>query len=152
MSRNGDLMRKAMKRLLLPELARLGFVGKASTFQRLGEDFQDLLTIQYWKYGGEFILEFARRGRGPLTTSWQEVVPEARLDVAYVSPTDRGRLEQRGERAGQYLRGFDFSAFGEDTGKYEALASEVAALLPEVDAWLASGRVGPHIHAFRRGS
>jgi hypothetical protein len=149
MSRSGDLMRRALRRFWLPEMVRLGFVGKTSTFQRLGVDFQDLLSLQYWKYGGEFVLEFARRERGPFVTSWGPVIPEEKLDVAYISPLLRARLEQRGPASGEYLRGFDFSSFGEDTLKYEVLAKQVASLLPEVDEWLKNGRNGEHIHSFR---
>lgn len=76
MSREGDLMRKALKRALLPELKLLGFDGTSSSFQRKSDKALDLLSIQYWKYGGQFILEFARRERGDLHTSWGEVIPE----------------------------------------------------------------------------
>jgi hypothetical protein len=148
MSREGDLMRKALKRFLLPEVKRLGFSGSASKFQRTSTDWLDLLSIQYWKYGGEFVLEFARRERGALHTSWGEVIPEERLDVAYVNPLQRARLEQRGPASEEGFRGFKFSGFGEDIARYEALASEVAALLPQVDEWLQSGTAGEHIHAF----
>lgn len=146
MSRNGDLMRRALKRYWLPEMARLGFAGKSSTFQRFDGDFQDLLTLQYWKYGGEFILEFARRPRGDFITSWGPVIPEEKLDVAYLNPLSRARLAQRGPAAGPNLQGFDFASFGEDTAKYEAMAQTLVALMPEVDEWLRSGRQGAHIH------
>ena len=148
MSRNGDLMRKALRRHVIPELHRRGFTGKSAAFQRLGDDFQDLLSIQFWKYGGEFILEFARRGRGPLATSWGEVVAEEKLDVAYVSPTSRGRLEQRGPATGQYLQGFDFSGFGEDIESFEGLARQVAGLLAQVDEWLRTQKQGEHVRSF----
>lgn len=149
MSRNGDFMRKALRRFWVPEVVRLGFVGKSSTFQRIGADYQDLLSLQYWKYGGEFILEFARRERGPFTAPWGPTISEEKLDVAYISPLLRARLEQRGSVSGPHLRGFDFSSFGDDTAKYESLAKEVASLLPEVDEWLTCGRRGKHIHSFR---
>ena len=148
MSRNGDLMRKALKRFWLPEMSRIGFVGKSSTFQRLGPEYQDLLSLQYWKYGGEFILEFARRARGPFVTSWGSVIPEEKLDVAYLSPTLRARLEQIGSTAGHCFRGFDFSSFDEDVAKYESLAKELVLYLPEVDDWLNHGRKGEHMSTF----
>ena len=142
-------MQKALKRFWLPEINRLGFTGKSPDFQRLGADFQDLLSLQYWKYGGEFILEFARRERGSFTTSWGPVIPEEKLEIAYINTLFRARLEQRGSTTGQHLQGFDFSLFGEDVAEYEALAKEVASLLHEVDDWLSLGRVGEHIHSFK---
>lgn len=141
-------MRRAFKRLLLPALQDLGFHGRGSTFQRALPQSLDLLSIQYWKYGGEFLLECARRERGPLHTSWGEVVPEEKLDVAYVDPRQRARLEQRGPTAGPGFQGFCFAGFGEDVARYEGLAAQVVALLPEVDAWLAHGRAGTHLRPY----
>jgi hypothetical protein len=146
MSREGELMRAALRKRLVPALVSMGFTGKSSCFQRrMGA--LDLIDIQYWKYGGEFILEFARAGRGDLKTSWGELVPEEKITVAHTSPLDRARLEQRGAMSGEHLRGFSFASFGEDREKYESLASEVASLLPQVEQWFETGRVGTHVRS-----
>ena len=146
MSREGDLLRKSLRRFVIPELVRLSFVGKTSSFQRTGLDFLDLLSVQYWKYGGEFILEFGRRERGDLLTSWGVLVPEAKIDVAYVNVLQRARLVRDTRAEG--FRGFRFEGFGEDTSAYDSLAEYVATLLPQVDTWLNSREVGPNISPF----
>lgn len=146
MSREGDMMRKALKRHVVPALRALGFIGKTSKFQRLLPENQDLLSIQYNKYGGSFILEFGRRERGPLYTSWGPVIPEEKLEIIYLSPMHRGRLQEA--EAQELFSGFSFQDFGEDIGKYEALAIRVATLLPQIDIWLSMGRKGENIHAF----
>ena len=148
MSRESDLMRKALKRHLFPALADYGFTGKSSKFQRLLPDWQDLLAIQYHKYGGSFILEFGRRERGPFHTSWGPVIPEEKLEVIYLLPAQRGRLQETEAEAQDIFAGFSFQGFGEDINKYEALAKRVATLLPQVDAWLSSGTKGANVHAF----
>jgi hypothetical protein len=66
------------------------------------------------------------------------VVPEEKLNVAYLSPTQRARLEQRGPTSGENLRGFKFSEFGEDAVMYETLAAQVVMLLPQIEEWLQS--------------
>lgn len=152
MSREGDLMRKALKKVLLPELKLNGFVGTTSSFQRLSPENLDLLSIQYRKYGGQFILEFARRERGAFSTSWGEIVPEEKIGVAHVSPLRRARLQRTHEESGEVFGGFKFSGFGEDLAKYNALASQVASLLPQVNAWLESGAVGENIHSLGRSA
>lgn len=76
MSREGDLMRKALMRHLLPALDRLEFTGKSSKFQRLLPEAQDLLAIQHQEQGGSFILEFGHSEVGSLHTSWGVLVPE----------------------------------------------------------------------------
>ena len=152
MSREGDLMRRALKRVLVPSLKNLGFVPRAKGYHRADGEFVDLLMLQYWKYGGEFILEFARRGRGPMQTSWGPLVQEEDLDVGYLNPLDRARLEQIGRAAGPSLRGFQYAGYGEDAEKYNALATEVAALLPQVDLWLKNKQAGPNVHPFKTGA
>ena len=148
MSREGELLRRAFKRHLVPRLTSLGFAGKSSNFQRLTATAQDLLSIQYWKYGGSFILEFGRRERGPLLTAWGEIVPEEALDVAYLPISDRARLQERTEVSPEIFGGFRFDGFGEDVEKYDALALRVAAMLPQVDAWLSRREVGPDVRPF----
>ena len=144
-------MRKALKKVLLPELSRIGFIGASSNFQRRSAENLDLLSIQYWKYGGQFILEFARRKRGTLNTSWGEV-QEQNIGVAHMSPLLRARLQQTLEASEGLFRGFKFSGFGEDLANYIALANEVASLLPQVNAWLENGVAGENIHTLGRSA
>jgi hypothetical protein len=148
MSREGEFMRRAFKRHLIPRLTSLGFAGKSSNFERLTATTQDLLSIQYWKYGGSFILEFGRRERGPLLTAWGEIVPEEALDVAYLPLSDRARLQERPEVSREIFSGFRFEGFGEDVDKYDALARRLAGMLPQVDAWLTGRERGPDVRPF----
>ncbi|HEU4846173.1 MAG TPA: DUF4304 domain-containing protein [Burkholderiaceae bacterium] len=138
-------MRKALKRVLLPALQARGYTGSAADLRRASDDSLDLLAIQFGKYGGQFILEFARRERGPLHASWGEVIPEEKLTVAHVMVTRRARLQQVDAPPDDTFRGFRFAGFGDDRARYDALALHVAALLPQVDAWLERGSVGEHV-------
>ena len=139
-------MRRELRKVVFPALQGMGFTGKGLFFQRPRGEILDLLDFQYWKYGGEFILEFARRQRGNLQTPWGELIPEATITAAHVPPLERARLEQRGPLAGEHFRGFAFAGFGEARDKYESLAVQVASLLPQMDEWLRSGKVGTHVH------
>jgi hypothetical protein len=114
----------------------------------LRPDHQDLLAIQYHKYSGSFILEFGRRERGPLQTSWGPLVPEEKLDVMYLPPTQRARLQETDANAKDIFAGFSFQEFGEDSSKYEALARLVTELLPQVDVWLSSGEKSANVPPF----
>jgi hypothetical protein len=148
MSREGDLVRRALKRHLIPALSAIGFSGRSSEFQRLLGESQDLLCIQYWKNGGSFVLEFGRRERGPLHTTWGEVFPEDKVTVAHLPTVARARLEDRSAESGDLFFGFQFAGFGEDRPRYDALAQRVAALLPQVDAWLQTRDVGPDVRPY----
>lgn len=151
MSREGDLMRQALRRHLVPALAALGFEGGPTHFRRFRDARHELLSIQWWKYGGSFILEFGHRARGPLHTAWGEVVDELKLDVAYLPLDARARLQDRQAPADDLFGGFAFAGFGEDAAPYHALAERVAARLPQVDAWLREGRAGPDIALYGPG-
>lgn len=144
-----DRMRRALKKWLLPALAARGFGGGALHFRRAGPEALDLLSLQWGKYGGEFILEFGCRPRGPLHTSWGEIVPEDKLDVAHLHPLERARLQPADDVRGAQLHGFFFGDLGEDQAAYEGLAQAVAAHLDQVDAWLRDGKVGSHIHPLK---
>ncbi len=139
-------MRRALKRVLVPALVSHGFVLRGKGYQRREGEFLDLLSVQYWKYGGEFILEFVRRKQGPLQTNWGPLIPEDEIDVAYVAPLDRARLQQLGSAAGPSLRGFQFVGFGEESGRYKNVAQAVVVLLPQVDQWLKTKQTGPNVH------
>lgn len=141
-------MRKALRRHLIPALAAAGFVGRSPRFMRLREDSQDLLSIQYWKYGGSFILEFGRRPRGPLATTWGPIIPEEKLDVAYLPVQDRARLQARNTPPEDTFAGFRFAGFGDDRDQYERLALRVTSCLPQVEAWLSRRELGPDLVTF----
>jgi len=148
MSREGDMMRGSFKSILIPALARRGFRGNRSTFRRFGPDYLDLLTIQYWKYGGSFVLEFGRTVRGDFQTSGGPIIPEEKMDVAYLVPTARARLEERDPLPDDSFHGFKFDGFGSDPNPYDALAKRVTALLPQIDAWLIRGVAGSSVSPF----
>jgi hypothetical protein len=148
MPREGDLMRKALRKHLIPALAAAGFDGRSTRFTRLRDDAQDLLSIQYWKYGGSFILEFGRRPRGPLQTAWGPVIPEEKLEIAYLPVCDRARLQARDAAPEDIFAGFRFADFGDDQDRYEGLALRVANCLPQIEAWLSRREIGPDVVAF----
>ena len=131
----------AIKSVLLPEIRRLGFGGSGvANFVRSSEAHRDFLSIQYWTYGGSFILEFCR-----VPVTW--VDPDSSEVPKRVFETDpllRRRLIDTEQH--KDFRGFSFKAFGSEQGRYDQLADSVVALLPQVEAWLDSGIEGPNIH------
>jgi hypothetical protein len=142
MAYEDTLMRKSLKKILVPALKETGFNGKGWNFQRSSGSL-DLLSVQFWKYGGQFILEAARQPRGDFHTSWGEVVPEAQVTVAHISPHKRARLEQLDTAAA--FSWFTFQDFGDDQSRYDALARQVIELLPQLEHWLDTNEAGTHV-------
>lgn len=137
----GQLMAISIRKVLLPEIRRLGFGGSGvANFVRANEVHRDFLSIQYWTYGGSFILEFSR-----VPASWVDPdLGEAPKRVFETDPLLRKRLIDTEQR--KDFRGFSFKAFGSEQDQYDQLAASVVALLPQVEAWLESGIEGPNIH------
>ena len=137
----GQMMAISIKRILQPEIRRLGFGGGGvANFVRATEVHRDFLSIQYWTYGGSFILEFSR-----VPATW--VGPDSGKVPKRVFETDpllRMRLVDTEQH--KDFRGFSFKAFGSEQSQYDQLADSVVALLPQVEAWLESGTEGPNIH------
>ncbi|WP_293715654.1 hypothetical protein, partial [Stenotrophomonas sp. UBA7606] len=137
----GQLMASSIKKILLPALRQRGFGGNGvANFVRSSDAYRDFLSIQYWTYGGSFILEFSR-----IPANW--VDPDSGEVPKRVFETDpllRKRLIDTEQH--RDFRGFSFKAFGSEQSRYDQLAASVVALLPQVEAWLESGTQGPNIH------
>ncbi len=137
----GQMMATSIKKILLPEIRRLGFGGSGvANFVRANEVHRDFLSIQYWTFGGRFILEFSRVPATWVVANSGEVPKR----VFETDPLLRKRLIDTEQH--KDFRGFSFKAFGSEQSRYDQLAASVVALLPQVAAWLESGIVGPNIH------
>lgn len=131
----------AIKNVLLPEIRRRGFDGSGvANFARSSGAHRDFLSIQYWTYGGSFILEFSRVPANCVDPDSGEVPKR----VFETDPLLRKRLIDTEQH--KDFHGFSFKGFGSEQGQYDQLAVSVVALLPQVEAWLESGIKGPNIH------
>ncbi len=128
----------------------LGFNVSYPHFQRKRDGRLDLVSLEHDKWGGGFFLEFAALDAGDLTTSWGEVVPEAKVNVAYTDPSTRARLMAVPADADSRERYFRYEEFADDRGQCDDLVSELVNLLPQVDDWLDRGEVGPNVVPFSR--
>jgi len=138
-------MTKALKSELVPALNAAGFSGTFPRFRRVSGAEIQFLSVQYDKPGTALILEFGSHPSGPKLTSWGEVVPEEKLILEYISFESRARLLARVNRVSLTDDWFQFGEFGEDVAAYRELAASLAAMLPQVEAWLATQQAGPNV-------
>ena len=141
-------LRRAIKRILEPEMAAAGFTIRYPHFQRRRGDRLELVSVHHSKWGGGFCLEFAPHAPGDLATSWGEVVPEDSIHVAHTDPATRARLLASTADAASRNGFFRYEAFADDKDRCEALVTEVVTLLPQVFAWFDDGTVGPNVSSF----
>ena len=141
-------LRSSTRRILEPAMAELGFRIRYPHFQRTRNGELELVSLQHDKWGGGFILEFAKHAAGDLQTSWGETVPEEKIDVAYTNPATRARLLATTERNDDRLNYFRYDPKADDRASTDALVEQMVRLLPQVIEWFESGLAGPNVLAF----
>lgn len=124
-----DSMIAALKAVFVPVLRERGFKGSFPHFRRIRPDRIDLLTVQFDKWGGGFVIEIAKCGSEGITMPWGPQIPPNKVRAWDVYPPYRRRLgaPSPGED-GVWLR-YD------DGTPVETVARRVLTYLPEAEAY-----------------
>jgi hypothetical protein len=122
----------ALKELFVPALRARSFQGSLPHFRRLADDGVDLLTVQFDRHGGGFIIEVSRCGVDGVTTHWGKHIPAKKVRAWDLHPNKRHRL-------GSPALGIDGRWFRFDSGSScEEIAKIAVTYLQEADRWWAS--------------
>jgi hypothetical protein len=121
-----ERMDAELKTSVVPLLRSIGFKGSYPHFRRASERGLDLLTFQFDRNGGGFVVELARAPVNGVTTHWGKVIAPSKVTAWDLHPDKRHRL---GAVPGQ-----DFW-FRFDGGNAKVCASELIALLPSAEKW-----------------
>jgi hypothetical protein len=98
-------------------------------FRRIGTRRVDLLTVQFNKWGGSFVIEIANCRVEGVTKPWGKHIPSNKVTAWNVDPPNRARL-------GTLATGRNNEWFRYDDGTpVEELARRVAGYLPVADDW-----------------
>ncbi len=111
-----------LKTTVLPWLREAGFRGSFPHFRRRDTDGIDLVTFQFDRHGGGFVIEVARCPPDGVTTHWGKQISPARVTAHDMHPNDRTRLKPRPGS------GTD-SWFRYDRGQFKECAALVVAVL-----------------------
>lgn len=85
-------MQKALQTIVVPRLRERGFKGSFPNFRRHHPDRIDLLTFQFNRYGGSFILELGQCGAQGVLTSWNEHIAPDKVTPCYLGIKQRTRI------------------------------------------------------------
>src|SRR5262245_60374911 len=85
-------MEAALKGIVVPELRRAGFTGSIPHFRRSREVI-DLITFQFDRHGGGFVIEVATGESTGFTTHWGKHIPANKLTAWDLPPERRKRLK-----------------------------------------------------------
>jgi hypothetical protein len=121
-------MDAVLKETVLPALRSSGFKGSFAHFRRFTNDSVELLTFQFDKWGGGFIVEIACGSIDGFTMPWGEHIPAKKLTAHHLHPNNRTRIQPiEGSGADAWFRF--------DDGNVNQTAQEVLERLPIAESW-----------------
>lgn len=94
----------ALKEHVVPVLRTKGFKGSFPHFRRDTETDIHLLSFQFHKYGGSFIVEVASCGIESITTASEEKMPSKTVKAHDVQPSLRLRLGSTAKKPDHWFR------------------------------------------------
>jgi hypothetical protein len=92
---NRDAMISEIKSVVQPFLRSNGFTGSFPHYRKKTSTGIDLLTVQFDRHGGGFVIEIARCAVDGITTAWGTSVPPERVRAWDVHPNYRKRVQPR---------------------------------------------------------
>jgi hypothetical protein len=95
MSDAHEYMKKALKDAVVPRLREHGFTGSFPHLRRRHPHRIDLLTFQFDRHGGGFIIEIGQCAPDGFTTYWGKQIPPEKVSAWDLSPKDRARVQPR---------------------------------------------------------
>ena len=119
-------MDEELKRTVVPTLRTMGFKGSFPHFRRPSASEIELLTFQFDKWGGGFVIEIARCSVEGFTTSWGQHIPANKVTAWDLN--ERHRIQA--ENGSGVEAWFRF-----DDGDYQRASKQVLEKLPEAQQW-----------------
>ena len=125
-------MNQAIKEVIVPVLREQGFKGSFPHFRRKNNNNIDLLTFQFNRYGGSFVVELAVCPLDGVTMSWGEKVPPNKVTAHDVN--ERYRLGAKTKNDPGIWFDFENAKTKED---FEQITNKVLKLLHTEDGtWI----------------
>ena len=133
-------MNRALNDQVAPLLLQRGFSGRLPHFRRFSAEKTDLITFQFDRYGGGFVIALAEGPAAALVKSWGKTIPPKRLTAYDINPPARRRLQPGPDRSttASWFR-FD------DGTPCEIVAQRVITYLEQIDAWFEGRKDQPNI-------
>lgn len=91
------MMDNALKKVVIPVLRKLEFKGSLPHFRRMNENNIDLITFQFNRWSGSFIVELATCPTEGVTMDWGEQIPPNKVTAHYINKRFRLGAESEDE-------------------------------------------------------
>src|SRR5262245_25567080 len=86
-------MERELKATVVPWLREKGFTGSFPHLRRAGQTATDLLTFQFDRNGGGYVIEIARCPPEGIVTPWGKTIPAVDAKAWDVHPSRRKRIQ-----------------------------------------------------------
>jgi len=127
-SNERKMMNNALKKVVIPVLRKQGFKGSFPHFRRKNENNIDLITFQFNKWGGSFIVELATCSIEGVTMYWGKQIPPNKVTAHHINK--RFRLGAKSEDEDGVWFDYEFAKL---EGDFEKVALSVLKLLNTSD-------------------
>jgi hypothetical protein len=135
MSESRDSMIAALMEIIVPVLRERGFAGSFPHFRRLSENGIDLLSFQFDKWGGGFLIEISKCNVSGIRTHWGEEIPADKVRAIDNHPDQRHRLiPGKGPSRQDWFR-FDQHSFLKSSERFSRAARSVLPYLEDAEDW-----------------
>jgi len=124
------IMDRMLKEIFVPELRARDFTGSFPHFRRIRSDRIDLVTVQYSRYGGEFVVELSQCGPEGVMADRGRAAPPDKVTAHHLFSPDRYRLSFRlGGRGQWFVFDDDLHAVATESAIEAACAQTAKAVL-----------------------
>lgn len=135
MSESRNQMIVALKDTVVPALRELGFSGSFPHFRRPSGDRIDLLSFQFDRWGGGFVIEISKCPKSGITTHWGDTIPANQVRAIDLHPDNRYRIKPgRGGSTADWFR-FDQQSPFPSPRRFARVAHSVLPYLDEAQKW-----------------
>ncbi|WP_321917453.1 DUF4304 domain-containing protein [Paraburkholderia sp. J11-2] len=124
-------MSSALNVHFVPALRQRGFKGSLPHLRRQRAQRIDLVTVQFDRHGGGFVVEISGCAIEGVTAHWGKHIPANKVTAHDLHPNLRHRLGMSGENADHWFR-FDQGV------SPTAIAESLCAYLDEAERWWAA--------------
>jgi hypothetical protein len=129
MSAERTKMINALKEIFVPEIKILGFTGSFPHFRKIEKEVTNLITFQFDRNGGGFIIEIANY-KGDEFKFGSKIIPLNKLDAHYINKRKRIYPNSDDEPNGTD----DWFRYDKNQG-FENIAEKVVSRIPKMEKY-----------------
>lgn len=136
MSAERNKMICSLNKLFIPELRKLNFKGSFPHFRRTENNITNLITFQFDRSGGGFVIELANHKGKEYVTYWGEIVELKKLTAHHLNQRMRiyPSLKNEEEGKGSWFR-YDKKSFFDFGNIYDKNAKRAAERIPLMEKY-----------------